>query len=170
MRGVFEDLVGREFGNLRVVFRGITTPSGVLWGCDCKCGRGYRNLTISRLRRTDNPGCKACETERRAAAKVTHGASANGEKTKLYQVWKGMLARCRDPGNTSYKYYGGKGIRVCFEWQSFEPFRDWALANGYVPGLSIDRRESWLDYAPENCEWVTRSENSRRLARRGGEP
>ena len=73
-----------------------------------------------------------------------------------------MHSRCRDRGNTSYGYYGAKGIRVCTEWGDFAMFEAWALAQGYVPGMSIDRLDTSGDYAPSNCEIVTRSENSRR--------
>jgi hypothetical protein len=59
-------------------------------------------------------------------------------------------------------YYYGKGIRVCQEWQNFDTFREWALASGYGKNLSIDRVDSNKGYCPENCEWVTLAENTRR--------
>lgn len=73
-----------------------------------------------------------------------------------------MRHRCTNPKSPAYKHYGGKGIRLCDEWQMFEPFRDWARANGYREGMTIDRVKSDKGYSPGNCEWVTRSENSRR--------
>lgn len=81
-------------------------------------------------------------------------------KTRLYNIWKGMTKRCRDTTNPNY---GAKGIRVCDEWLDFKPFRRWAHDNGYANGLSIDRMNPNKGYYPGNCEWVTRSENSRRV-------
>lgn len=81
-----------------------------------------------------------------------------------------MHSRCRDKGNTSWQWYGGKGISVCDEWGEFTGFKDWSLANGYSEGLSIDRIDPSAGYSPCNCEFVTRSENTRRmLAMRGAE-
>lgn len=37
---------------------------------------------------------------------------------KLYNTWKGIRQRCTNPKATGYKYYGGKGIKVCEEWSS----------------------------------------------------
>jgi len=51
---------------------------------------------------------------------------------------------------------------ICAEWQTFPPFYDWAMANGYADDLTIDRKYSCRGFSPENCEWVTESENSRR--------
>lgn len=39
---------------------------------------------------------------------------------------------------------------------------EWALTHGYDDSLTIDRIDSKKGYEPENCEWVTKSENSRR--------
>jgi hypothetical protein len=74
-----------------------------------------------------------------------------------------MMQRTRGTGSPrNRRWYAG--VKVCDQWQTFEPFRDWALANGYEPGLSLDRKYTCRDYEPRNCEWVSRSENSRRGA------
>src|SRR5438445_5671945 len=84
---------------------------------------------------------------------LTHGQT----KTRLYMMWAGMKQRCSNPRHEVYRYYGGRGIRVCDVWQeSFEAFRDWALSHGYRAGLQIDRKDANLDYTPENCRWVTK--------------
>lgn len=82
-------------------------------------------------------------------------------RTKLYQVWSQMKGRCTRPKHDGWKWYGGKGIRVCEQWQTYEPFRVWALANGYADGMSLDRVDPDRDYEPSNCRWLTKSENSR---------
>ncbi len=85
-----------------------------------------------------------------------HGNS----NTRLYKTWKDMIYRCNRKGNKSYKYYGGRGIKICDEWkQNFITFRNWALANGYQDNLQIDRIDNDGDYCPKNCRWVTRLQN-----------
>ena len=81
------------------------------------------------------------------------------ENKSLYWAWKSMKQRTQNPKCVAYKNYGARGITVCAEWQSFEPFCEWALSNGYQRGLDLDRRDNDDGYSPENCRWVTRKEN-----------
>lgn len=69
-----------------------------------------------------------------------------------------MRARCLDPNATIYRYYGGRGIRVCAEWEKFEAFRSWALEHGYTDELSIERINCNGDYEPVNCKWIQLTE------------
>ena len=67
-----------------------------------------------------------------------------------------MKQRCVNPRSNGYHLYGAKGIKVCDEWlNSFDAFRDWAMSNGYVDGLSIDRKNSAGNYEPSNCRWTS---------------
>jgi len=85
-----------------------------------------------------------------------------GARTRLYNTWRNMRGRCSNPNNPSFRRYGGKGIKVCPEWGSFGVFRDWAKSHGYADDLTIDRIDSTGNYEPDNCQWITGSENSRR--------
>jgi hypothetical protein len=87
----------------------------------------------------------------------THG----DHLTRLYSIWKGMKTRCVNKNDSGFHNYGGKGISVCDEWQTFPPFRKWAFDNGYSDDLEIDRIDNSGDYTPENCRWVTRKVNAR---------
>ena len=83
----------------------------------------------------------------------THGMS----NTKIYNVWKGMRRRCYLKSDSRYSRYGGRGIKVCAEWNSdFTKFYEWAIKNGYREnaGLSIDRVDVDGNYEPSNCRWV----------------
>lgn len=82
-------------------------------------------------------------------------------RTKLYSVWCAMRQRCNNPKNKDYKWYGGKGVLVCEEWNDFKIFQEWALLNGYEEGLTIDRKNGDMNYSPENCRWITISEQQR---------
>ena len=81
--------------------------------------------------------------------------------TPLWHVWLQMKGRCKNKRNKNYHYYGGRGIKVCEEWDDdFMTFHDWSMAHGYAKGLQIDR---WPDknghYEPSNCRWTTQLEN-----------
>lgn len=92
-----------------------------------------------------------------------HGYSKGKDgHIRLYQMWLGMRHRCDNPRNNCYKNYGGRGIRVCDEWQDYPAFREWALAHDYKEGLSIDRINTDGNYEPLNCRFVPISENQKR--------
>ena len=101
------------------------------------------------------------ETERKElAAYMRHYRSVN-PKYRLYDVWKLIIRRCNNPNTGCYPVYGGRGIKICEEWMSFENFYEWAHANGYVEGLQIDRIDSNGNYEPSNCRFVTSMVNNR---------
>ena len=93
---------------------------------------------------------------------IKHGMS----KTRLYSIWRHMKDRCNNPNNNWYHLYGGKGIRVCDEWNNdFIAFKNWSMLNGYDENLSIDRIDGDKNYCPENCRWSTPLEQSNNTAR-----
>ena len=69
-----------------------------------------------------------------------------------------MQSRCRD---VRREHYGGKGIKVCNEWSSFENFQHWAESHGYKDNLTIERLNNELGYTPENCVWADRTAQAR---------
>lgn len=86
---------------------------------------------------------------------------------RIRDIFYGMLTRCYDKETTkeNWKYYGGKGIRVCDEWKNNPKlFEEWALSHGYNDNLTIDRVNPDNNYCPENCRWITISENVARAS------
>lgn len=80
----------------------------------------------------------------------------------LYKVWQNMKNRCSNPKVHNWANYGGKGIKVCDEWlNNSKAFFDWAIKNGYQPGLTIDRVDSEKDYSPTNCRFASKTVQAR---------
>lgn len=150
------DIAGQRFGRLVAVEFHSRKPSMTYWLCQCDCGK-QKAIALNQLRsgKTRSCGCLAIEEKRKRATK--HGEV----RTPLHNLWRGMHARCKFSGCSSYRLYGGRGVSVCEEWATYEPFRDWAIANGYAQGLSIDRIDPDGDYQPANCRWVSKSEQQR---------
>ena len=70
-----------------------------------------------------------------------------------------MHSRCENEKHIGYPNYGGRGISVCDEWSGkdgFFCFRKWANENGWVKGLTLERKDNNKEYSPSNCCWVTR--------------
>ena len=81
--------------------------------------------------------------------------------SRLYRMWGNMKHRCTATNRSDSKYYSLKGIKVCPDWQRFNGFEKWALANGYEIGMSIERRENDKDYMPSNCHFIPLSEQQK---------
>lgn len=81
------------------------------------------------------------------------------ENQHLFYAWEGMKRRCYSPQRKDYKYYGARGIKVCDEWiNSFDSFAEWAYSHGYEDTLTIERIDNDKGYCPDNCKWITKSE------------
>ena len=85
---------------------------------------------------------------------IKHGES----RTRLYQIYADMKDRCYNPKDKFYKDYGQRGITIDERWKNYTDFSKWAKAHGYTDNLTIERIDVDGNYCPENCTWVTKSD------------
>ncbi len=131
--------------------------------CQCSCGAVY-NVDTYNLRHNKSRRCLSCAAgmqqlcEGRLALPHLSKELYYSLSTKVSQA----IARCTNPQDANWKYYGGRGITVCQEWYddpvafivylaSLDGFDD--------PNLWLDREDNNGHYEPGNLRFVTPSES-----------
>ena len=165
------DLTGQQMGRLRVLKRAAGHPTR--WWCRCECGN-KKAILGAHLRSGEIESCGCLRRERASArgrerageiskAATTHGLSQH----PLYRAWAGIVTRCENPNSPRYRSYGARGVYMCSEWRGNPAaFIEWAIEAGWTPGLVCARYGDSGPYAPNNCRFITRSENSLEAAAR----
>lgn len=108
--------------------------------------------------------CKTCNNdfEQRHNTQRYCSDSCTPYKNKYmaWDTWRSMHKRCKDPKTNQYENYGGKGISVCPSWNNYHTF---ITDMGLKPDLTfqIDRIDSYGNYEPSNCRWVSAKDNIR---------
>lgn len=155
-------LIGKTFGRLTVLeFSHRNLQRSAYYVCECECGEKITCRGTELSIRGIPYQCKTCNKRHMSNllsgdsnSSFSHGRS----KTPTYRIWSGLFTRCYNEKSTVYRYYGGRGIKVCDRWKSFESF----LSDmGERPqGLQLDRIDNDGDYSPDNCRWVSSKENN----------
>lgn len=157
-----DNLIGLKFGKLTVIERAANSANGkARWICSCECGKAkVKPVTGYDLKSGKVRSCGCAYKTANKGSNKTHGES----KSRLYNIWRGMKARCNSNNSLAYENYGGRGITYNPDWEKYENFRDWALSNGYKDNLTLDRINTNLNYTPDNCRWATmkQQQNNRR--------
>lgn len=176
--------IGNRYGRLTVVkFVGLNKQHRAVWLAKCDCGK--ETTVVGRYLRngdTTSCGCRLLETQKefvltQSGTKWKQFSTQDNGSTKkrkyhnknnCYTLWRSMKKRCEHPIKSNLCY---QGITVCDEWKNnFRVFEKWCYENGYKDmrdkpfkdRLSIDRIDTSKGYSPDNCRFITVSENSRR--------
>ena len=158
------DLTGQRFARLVVEspadsIRDSSGRSRKAWNCVCDCG----NAVIVRGNDLKNGkvlscGCLKCENLKVKKIAKTHGLHGS----RLYRIWRNIKTRCYNANSPDFQYYGSRGIVVCDEWKNnFKSFYEWSISNGYSEDLTIDRIDTFGNYEPSNCRWITIQEQQK---------
>lgn len=128
---------------------------GYMWAL-FKCPKCNRQIERMKHQGIHQEQCQECFRAYHKQTQIKHG----DRHSRLYRTWVNMKARCNNPKEPKYMYYGAKGITVCEEWLDYTAFKEYALANGYTDQLTIDRIDVTGNYEPSNCQFITNKENA----------
>lgn len=145
--------IGFRSGYLEVNGEATQKRGKRAYPCYChRCG----NTTVVRVyklatKTTRSCGCLAKDNLLRCGSK-RHGVHGM-RRDPIHGIWCRVRQICNNPKHAGYPQCGGRGIKVCEEWNVFLKFHEWAKVSGYKAGLSLVRINDDRDYSPDNCRW-----------------
>ena len=149
-------LAGKSFGRLTAIKPTRRDGKhGIFWWCECSCGLLCVCVSTSDLVRGTSRSCGCLAKDLLSYRRGQHRMTDTPE----WRAWQSMRGRCLNPSHKAYPYYGGRGIRICSRWDSFEAFLE---DMGPRPGhsYSLERSNVNGNYEPGNCVWATSYEQA----------
>lgn len=151
----FNDLTGQVFGNWTALKIDYTTGHRTYWKARCQCGV-VRSLRADSLTGGGTGRCNGCQGEALRRKVTSHGMTGSPE----YVSWTAAKRRCESVNSSDYQQYGGRGIKLCDRWHSFEAFYE-DMGDKPTRRHSLDRIDVNGDYEPGNCRWATPKQQNR---------
>lgn len=152
-----KDLTGQNFGRLTA----IKYLGGRKWRCKCECGNVIDVFT-NNLTRGNTKSCGCLNKELSSKRNKVYGLSNH----KVYHVAFGIIQRCTNNNNTSYKDYGASGVKIYDKWRDNpSEFAKWLLDNGWYEGCQVDKdiksKPNKIGYFPDTISFISQDENAR---------
>lgn len=158
------DRTGARFGFLTAIeptYRWLSSGRRMpAWKLKCDCGKEVVAMTVNLTKGKH----MSCGCQKMASMAKTRG-SLGVWKMPEYRVYRQMLDRCYLITAPNYRWYGAKGVEVCHRWRHGEDGRTgflcfYADMGQRPPGLTLDRKDPFQNYSPDNCRWATWTEQA----------
>lgn len=160
-------LIGQQFGRLKVVEFSSVVQGNSHWVCLCVCGAKIIAAGCN-LTKGHTTSCGCFKLDNLKEIMTVHGHARGNARTTEYNCWATMIQRCTNPNSSAWPGYGAIGIKVCDRWLHSFPNFIADMGRKESLGLSIERVNGLGNYEPSNCIWATAKEqaNNRRAPRR----